>query len=526
VVQSRLLKSSVKPIMHVIILSQRHAINRSRLLPPLCPLFFKIGFKFKLVPQYQSPPPKKIMQSHSSKRRNDDQAKNIRDREGKRRKTRHDEADDILTLQRTKNLQPRPLDRARDRARDRPSDHWPTAASNAAPLSKKVEEIISKGNWTFLCAEAAKQHRSSFMSGNAIKCTVNLSKYTLGTYNAVFELSFSDHTFWVARIRLWGDADCETEMLSEIATMRMVNARTSIPVPTVFTYNCDANNLFGYPYMLMGALPGKHLDDQFAFSVPTSFQPKIAAQLAKYVWELSQITFDGSGRIWCGYELDEEPQVISFPVLEGEIGPFNSSRAYFFGIRQEINRAVHDQHLNDEDWPQWLASCEVLTRAIPLMISPQFRRGPFPLYHRDFHYNNILVDDDFNITGALDWSGARTVPVERFAAYADLMTYPLLSEEENRPIVEFRSLFISAYRQLEAASKASFSLSDVFDSTLPEVIYRWDAGVPRNARLARRNALWVLHLLYGSDTTFDNYKVRQRKQGKIGRHKLRVSKGL
>lgn len=160
------------------------------------------------------------------------------------------------------------------------------------------------------------------------------------------------------------------------------------------------------------------------------------------------------------------------------------------------------------------------------MIGLQFRRGPFPLYHRDFHHNNILIDDDFNITSALDWSGARTVPVERYAAYADLMTYPLLSEEQNRPIVEFRSLFISAYRQLEAASKASFSLSKVFDSTLPEAIYRWDAGVLHNARLARRNALWVLCLLYGSDTTFDNYKVRQRKHGKIGRYKLRVSKGL
>ena len=68
--------------------------------------------------------------------------------------------------------------------------------------------------------------------------------------------------------------------------------------------------------------------------------------------------------------------------------------------------------------------------------------------------------------------------MERFAAYADLMTYPLLSEEENRPIVEFRNLFINAYRQLEAASKARVLLSDVFDSTLPEVIYRWDAGVP------------------------------------------------
>jgi hypothetical protein len=410
-------------------------------------------------------------------------------------------------------------------ATDRPSDHWPTNDLNAAPLSEKIEEIISEGGWSFLCAEAAKHH-PSFVSGNDITCGVNLNKFTRGTYNVVFELSFSDSTFWVARIRLWGDADCEMEMLSEIATMRIVSARTSIPVPTVFAYNYDTNNEFGYPYILMDALPGKLLDDPFAFSVPTSFQPRVAAQLAQYVWELSQIVFDQSGRIWCGYGFDKEPQVISFPILEGEIGPFNSSRAYLFSVRQEINRAVRDQYLNDKDWPQWSASCDALTRAIPLMIDPRFRRGPFPLYHRDFHYNNILVDGDFNITGVLDWSGARTVPVERFTAYADFMTYPLLSEEENRPIVEFRNLFISAYRQLEVASRASFLLSDVFNSTVPEIIYRWDAGVPRNTQVATRNVLWVLRLLYGIDTTLDNYKVRQRKHGRIGRHKLHVSNRL
>ena len=86
---------------------------------------------------------------------------------------------------------------------------------------------------------------------------------------------------------------------------------------------------------------------------------------------------------------------LKLSVLKGEIGPFNSSRAYFVGgIREEINRAVYDQHLNDEDWLQWSASCEVFTKTIPFLIDPQFRRGPFPLYHRDFHYNNILVDDN------------------------------------------------------------------------------------------------------------------------------------
>lgn len=133
------------------------------------------------------------------------------------------------------------------------------------------------------------------MTGKAIKCTVNLSKFAHGRYNALFELSFSDHTFWVARIRLWGDADRKKEMLGEIVTMRMVNARTSIHPPTVYTYDSDTNNRLGYPYMLTSALPGKHLDAGLAFSVPINLQPKFASQLAQYVWELSQIIFDESG---------------------------------------------------------------------------------------------------------------------------------------------------------------------------------------------------------------------------------------
>ena len=154
----------------------------------------------------------------------------------------------------------------------------------------------------------------------------------------------------------------------------------------------------------------------------------------------------------------------------------------------------------------------MLTEAIPVMICSQFRRGPFPLYHRDFHYNNILVDDEFNITGVLDWSGARTVPIEQFTVYADFMTYPALSEEENRPIVEFRDMFIKAYKQLEVVSKMSLSLSAVFGSPLPELIHHWDGGVPFNIRSAIKDALFVLRKLYGSDAALENYKILRRKQ--------------
>lgn len=40
-------------------------------------------------------------------------------------------------------------------------------------------------------------------------------------------------------------------------------------------------------------------------------------------------------------------------------------------------------------------------------------QGPFPLFHVDFGHNNIVVDDDYNVLGVIDWEHACSVPWER-----------------------------------------------------------------------------------------------------------------
>jgi hypothetical protein len=90
----------------------------------------------------------------------------------------------------------------------------------------------------------------------------------------VFEISFSDGTYWVARVSL--TQDVEMQMLSEVATINLLLERKSIPVPSVLGFNYQNENPFGFPYMFISALPGRTLDKTFALSVPEQHKPKVA----------------------------------------------------------------------------------------------------------------------------------------------------------------------------------------------------------------------------------------------------------
>lgn len=69
-------------------------------------------------------------------------------------------------------------------------------------------------------------------------------------------------------------------------------------------------------------------------------------------------------------------------------------------------------HPND---PEWNTACWVLKDAVSHIIVEDRVHGPFPLCHMDFHHGNLLFDEEYNLTGVLDWGMAQTVPLERLA---------------------------------------------------------------------------------------------------------------
>ncbi|KUM62401.1 hypothetical protein ACN42_g4723 [Penicillium freii] len=127
---------------------------------------------------------------------------------------------------------------------------------------KKIQTVLETANFAHLCSEATKI-RQREDSLDVLTCSVNTEKFTSGTCNLVVALTFSDSTQWVARIMLPQDDDDDVAklLLSEIVSMDFVRSKTTIPVPRIFGHNVSKND-FGFPYLLMEALPGTVLENR------------------------------------------------------------------------------------------------------------------------------------------------------------------------------------------------------------------------------------------------------------------------
>lgn len=128
-----------------------------------------------------------------------------------------------------------------------------------------------------MCSDVVNcRRRQSAARGQPVNhrltCDIKRTRFVYGTSNLVLEVVFSDLTYWIVRIRLPGDAKKDQEVKksihSEVATIRLIQERTSIPVVTIYRYNYKHGNPFGYRYMFISPLPRHHRDRRFALSVP------------------------------------------------------------------------------------------------------------------------------------------------------------------------------------------------------------------------------------------------------------------
>ncbi|KAH6634769.1 kinase-like domain-containing protein [Chaetomium sp. MPI-SDFR-AT-0129] len=386
----------------------------------------------------------------------------------------------------------------------RPSAHWlGSSALQPGVLDDRIQAVLSRANFRHLEKVAlAARLQDKAVTDSHLSCTIDPSVFTHGFNNVVFEVTFSDYVYWIARIQhVTVDAsevqENTADLLSEITTMRVIKERTAIPVPTVHAYDVSPSNEVGYPYVLMEALPGRILGGLIAEQIPPEHFPKVAKQLAGVLFQLHvRLAFDRLGRLWSGDDGNGPVEVI--PLSPDEAAP-KTSLEWFYTERQEDNRQALQGHSQDKEW---LAACWVLKTAVSHIIIEPRLRGPFPLCHLDLHHGNLLFDDDYNLTGVIDWSAAQTVPLERLAVSPEFITFPAAPAEVNTSIVAFRELVREHLRLLENSEQGGegeqipqSAFSEFFGTRRAEITHRCTYSRPYRA-------LWdgrmVAKLIYGS----------------------------
>lgn len=240
----------------------------------------------------------------------------------------------------------------------------------------------------------------------------------MGGMNYHVDINFDDGVRWIARIRRFNatsppPALRDYILQSEIATLKFLE-QTDVPSPKVFGYalECEENPV-GVGYILMEKLPGSSL--RWAVTTPEE-REKVMSQLADVFIELQRYPFDAMGSL----DHPDSCRVGSFAresltdFTQGEmrpLGPLSSLEEYHVASL----RLILDLILREEIYSQRAVDAYLIHRflldLVPSVLPPSEQMGKiFYLKHADDKGDHIMVDEDFNITGIIDWEWAHTAP--------------------------------------------------------------------------------------------------------------------
>ncbi|TDZ34318.1 hypothetical protein C8035_v010720 [Colletotrichum spinosum] len=240
----------------------------------------------------------------------------------------------------------------------------------------------------------------------------------MGGMNYHIEIRFDDGVEWIARIRSFNATSPPARLRdyiiqSEVATLQFLG-KTGVPAPKVYDFALEhADNPVGVGYILMDKLPGRSL--RWSIATPEQ-RENIMGQLADIFIELHKYPFDLLGSL-------DQPGGSRVGALAREsltdftqsdmqtTGPFSSLEAYQTSSLQLTLDLIFRGEMYSQQTVDAYLIHRFLLDLIPY-VSPASAPDDHSYYlkHADDKGDHILVDDDFNITGIIDWEWAHTAP--------------------------------------------------------------------------------------------------------------------
>ncbi|KAJ6614811.1 hypothetical protein B0H10DRAFT_2191330 [Mycena sp. CBHHK59/15] len=244
------------------------------------------------------------------------------------------------------------------------------------------------------------------------------------------------------------------KLSSEVATMRYVKAKTSIPVPTIYFYDDDIDGKVGGPWMLMEYIQVAGRNLLQSWKTMNSDQKRSVSLLIADYWSqllslhfdaIGSLCFDENGGISVGplsMMCSTSTLAYDYPPRE-DCGPFVTPREWIMAMANKRLRYKTRMFIHP-DWKDPVtegkareakqkirveANVSMLSK-LPLLYKDSATH-PITLAPPDFRIHNVLVseDDPTVITGVIDWEGTVTAPIWDVRRPPFLQT-SLLKQEE------------------------------------------------------------------------------------------------
>ena len=269
-----------------------------------------------------------------------------------------------------------------------------------------------------------------------------------GAFNACLQMRFGDGGSALIRFPQPGNIRFPDEKVQrEVAIMRYLSDKTSIPVPFVLHYGMSSEGPAGMgPFILMDYIshahnmtaelntPGLKREDRPILDphIPEEKLRFAYSQMAGVLLKLSRHSFDQIGSLEEGtdgswvvagrpltFNMNELVSVGNFPPSNLPATNFKTASSYFSALADmnlvHLSMQHNDAITSAEDCRYKYVSRHIFRRLVSEGKYPgTSEQGPkpFKLFCDDLRPSNVLVDDDGRILGVIDWEFTYVAPAE------------------------------------------------------------------------------------------------------------------
>ncbi|UPK92510.1 hypothetical protein LCI18_003445 [Fusarium solani-melongenae] len=273
--------------------------------------------------------------------------------------------------------------------------------------------------------------------------TVQVAFFAQGAFNKFYQVTIQDQPPLMLRISLPVDPQYKT--LSEVATIRWVNAVTTMPLPQVITYNSSLDSALGFEWILMTRLDGTSLSDAWPH-IDFSTKSALVRQFASFTASLFRNQLSGIGNIYLPLLSTVTPitgRIVSMPFFWGDRinldmdrGPFRHSRDWIaarlqlaesdcLAVLRKYPASIELDSDAKDDKEDATRTASIIAKLQQLIdhVFPETTmvEDPTALSHTDLSRSNILVDDAGKLTGVVDWEFVSALPLWKACSYPSFL---------------------------------------------------------------------------------------------------------